>query len=143
MRTVIVPVPRAPRRGFWLRLRRLLGLPFRYWPYTLTLALLSVGGVLFATTTCWWPGKFCCGGSRIPDSETRAQALRSATTMYLAENPHGCPSVADLVAGGYLDTDKSTTDVWENPFHIECKGTRITVTSAGPDQLFGTDDDIR
>jgi len=71
------------------------------------------------------------------------QAVRGATTMWLAEKPaRGCPTVADLVGGGYLDGDKSTTDAWGRPMATDCKGTRVTVTSAGADGLFGTDDDI-
>jgi len=137
-------VPRPPRPRVWLRLRRLLGLPLRYWPVTLTLTIVAfVSGVLAFVSPCSPFGNGCCGGSRTKDTEIGVQALRGATTMFLAENPDGgCPSVADLIAGGYLDGDKSITNAWEHPMTIRCEGTRITVTSAGPDQIFGTDDDI-
>jgi len=82
--------------------------------------------------------------SRIKDTEIGVQAVRGATTMFLAENPAGgCPNIDDLIEGAYLDEDKSTTDAWEGEFDIECAGTRITVTSAGPDKQFGTEDDIQ
>lgn len=70
-------------------------------------------------------------------------SVRGATTMYLAENPNAaCPTVNELLAGGYLDEDESVNDPWDNPMLITCEGTQVTVTSAGPDQQFGTEDDI-
>lgn len=82
--------------------------------------------------------------ARIDSTETSAQQIRSAVTMYLAENPAGgCPNVDDLVQGGFLDEDKSLTDAWDQDFDIECQGTRVSVVSAGPDKQFGTEDDIQ
>ena len=81
--------------------------------------------------------------ARIDSTETSAQQIRSAVTMYLAENPAGgCPNTEDLVTGGFLDEDKSISDAWDGEFEIECDGTRISVVSAGPDKQFGTEDDI-
>jgi len=75
-------------------------------------------------------------------TRTDAQAIRSAVTMFLAENPgSGCPTVEDL-EGAYLDASKRTVDAWENPFEIECEGDQIYVLSAGSDGQFGTEDDI-
>lgn len=144
MRTVIVPIPRAPRRELRLRVRRVLSLPFRHWRYTLALALVAFVGLSFALATCLWPFEDqCFRPSRIKQSEIHVQALGGATMMYLAEHPGArCPNVPELVAGGYLDQDKRLTDEWDNPMLITCEGTEVTVTSAGPDQQFGTEDDI-
>ena len=80
---------------------------------------------------------------RVASTETRAQQVRSAVTMYLAENPEGpCPGTADLVEGGFLDEDKAPEDVWGGELRITCEGTRLKVSSAGPDGVFGTGDDI-
>jgi general secretion pathway protein G len=82
--------------------------------------------------------------ARVDSTRTDAQAIRSAVTLYLGENPGGdCPSVDDLVEGGYLDSSKRTTDAWDNDFIVECEGDNVTVISAGPDGKRGTEDDIK
>ena len=43
---------------------------------------------------------------------------------------------------GYLDGSKRAVDPWDNEYRIECQGTEILVTSAGPDEQFDTEDDI-
>jgi len=132
----VLPIPRAPRPR---RFRRLLSLPVRYWQWTLwgAVGLLGLAAVAVALLPQLEP-------SRIKDTEIGVQAVRGATTMFLAEHRKSlCPSLKSLIAGGFLDEDKSTTDHWGGEFRIECSGTRITVTSAGPDQTFDTADDIR
>ncbi|MAQ18089.1 MAG: hypothetical protein CMN30_25240 [Sandaracinus sp.] len=80
---------------------------------------------------------------RLDTGFTQAQALRSATTMFVAEHPDaGCPCTHQLVDGGFIDADKSLLDPWGHPFTIECDGTRVRIVSAGADGLFGTRDDI-
>lgn len=79
--------------------------------------------------------------ARIKTAQSGAQAIRSAVTMFIAENPGECPSVDDL-SDGYLDASKSTEDPWGNMFEIECNGSSIGVFSAGPDGQFGSEDDI-
>ncbi len=81
--------------------------------------------------------------SQVKNTRTDAQAVRAAVTMYLAENPgEDCPTVDDLLEGGYLDKGRRTTDAWDNDFQIECEGDNVVVISAGPDGQFGTEDDI-
>lgn len=134
----IVPEPSPSEPTEWRLLQKLLALPIQPWQWTLAVALTTIGclGLAIVTMPTYGP-------SRIKDTEIGVQAVRGATTMYLAETPNGgCPTVNTLIAGDYLDEDKSTTDAWDNPFTIACEGTRVTVTSAGPDETFGTDDDI-
>ena len=72
-----------------------------------------------------------------------AQAIYSAVTMYIVENPGGeCPAINDLVEGGFLDRSKSTNDAWDRPFAITCEVENIVVSSTGGDGQAGTEDDI-
>lgn len=81
--------------------------------------------------------------ARIKTTRTDAQALRSAVTLYLADNPRKCPTVEDLVTESYLDKTKRSVDAWEGEFRIECEAGDVMVMSAGPDGQYGTEDDIQ
>lgn len=82
--------------------------------------------------------------AREESTRTDAQAIRSAVTMFLGENPGGdCPGMDDLVEGGYIDRSKRTTDAWDNDFVIQCEGDNVVVASAGSDGQMGTEDDIQ
>ena len=81
--------------------------------------------------------------ARVKTTRTDAQAMRSAVTLYRADNPRGCPTVDDLVAGQYLDATKRKTDAWDLDFQINCEGGDVAVISAGADGQFGTEDDIQ
>lgn len=82
--------------------------------------------------------------AKIRDTESGVAAVRGAAEMYLADSPsNGCPSVADLVQGGFLNRSSRTTDAWDHEFSISCAGTDVTVTSAGPDGQMNTEDDIQ
>ena len=81
--------------------------------------------------------------AREESTRADAQAIYSAVQMYVVENPGGdCPSMDDLVTGGFLDRSKRSTDAWDNPFKIGCEGDNIIVASNGADGDEGTDDDI-
>jgi hypothetical protein len=130
----VLPIPRAPRRSLFQRWIRASAAP----PF---IAASLVVSVCLTVPTVHVHGSPC----RRTNTEVGIQSLRGATIMFLAEHPEGgCPSVPDLVRGGYIDESKSktTSEPWSYPMSIHCKGTRVTVTSAGPDGLFGTDDDI-
>lgn len=82
--------------------------------------------------------------AREDSTRTDAQAIRSAVTLFLGENPGGgCPSMDDLIEGGFIDRNRRTADAWDNDFQIECDGDNVVVTSAGSDGNFGTEDDIQ
>lgn len=81
--------------------------------------------------------------AQIKSTKTDAQALRSAVTLYIADNPRECPTVEDLVNEKYLDRSKRTTDAWETEFQISCEEGDVIVVSAGPDLQFETEDDIQ
>ncbi|MDH5490959.1 MAG: type II secretion system GspH family protein [Myxococcales bacterium] len=82
--------------------------------------------------------------ARIESTRTDAQTISSAVVMYLMDTPGGgCPATSDLVEGGYIDRNKRTVDAWDQEFQIECQGTDVLVISSGPDQTFGTEDDVQ
>jgi general secretion pathway protein G len=80
--------------------------------------------------------------AQIDGTRTDAQSLRSAATLYKADNPRECPTVEELVSERYLDGTRRTADAWDTPFQIVCEDGDIFVRSAGPDLEFDTEDDI-
>jgi general secretion pathway protein G len=53
-----------------------------------------------------------------------------------------CPRRSMLVDDGILDEASHTSDPWKTPYRIICKEERISVSSAGPDRKFDSQDDI-
>lgn len=80
--------------------------------------------------------------AKIKTTNSAIFTIKSATTLFVAQNNAECATVKDLIDDGILDSSQSTTDGWDREFQIECDGTEITVTSAGPDGEFGSEDDI-
>lgn len=80
--------------------------------------------------------------ARIKSTRADAQGLRSAITLYIADNPRSCPTIDELIEQRYLDSSRRTTDGWDVDFQIACEDGDIIVISAGPDGQFGTEDDI-
>jgi hypothetical protein len=73
----------------------------------------------------------------------RSYSIRSAVLLYLGEQAGAeCPTIADLVTTGALDSTDATTDPWGGLLRIECDGDDILVLSAGPDRELGTEDDV-
>jgi len=62
--------------------------------------------------------------------------------MFVTSSRRACPTVEDLLAEGYLDPTTESTDGWGNAYRIECEGYTLHVTSSGPDEVPGTDDDV-
>ena len=79
--------------------------------------------------------------AKIKASSGDAKAIAAAAEMYMTEN-EGCPTVEQLVQEKILDKDKNLKDSWGNDFTIECDEDGATVTSAGPDEQMGSEDDI-
>ncbi|HEX2678830.1 MAG TPA: type II secretion system protein [Polyangiales bacterium] len=79
--------------------------------------------------------------ARIKQTSADAKAIASAAEMYLTEHD-GCPTIDELLSEKILDKNKNTKDSWGNAFTIECNEDGATVTSAGPDEQTGTEDDI-
>jgi hypothetical protein len=61
----------------------------------------------------------------------------------MATNNAECATVQQLIDDKVLDKSTASRDPWDHEFKIECDGTEITVTSAGPDGELGTTDDVQ
>jgi general secretion pathway protein G len=79
--------------------------------------------------------------ARIKQTSADAKAIASAAEMYLTEHD-GCPTLDELLSEKILDKNKNTKDAWGNAFTIECDEDGATVSSGGPDEQMGTEDDI-
>jgi general secretion pathway protein G len=80
--------------------------------------------------------------ARIETTRTDARTIAQIATNYVVERPNAdCPSVQDLVEGGYMDRNQRTVDAWDHEFVVECDGNGVVVISGGPDE--GEQDDIR
>ncbi len=77
------------------------------------------------------------------NTEAAIESVRGAVQLYVATNNAECATVPQLIEEKFLDKAKASTDSWDHEFRIECDGTEITVTSAGSDGQFDTEDDIK
>lgn len=80
--------------------------------------------------------------AKISDTRTGAQTIRSAAMLWILDHSGECPSTDQLVEDGQLDKGKKTVDAWDNAYTIECNDSEITVSSGGPDEQRGGEDDI-
>ncbi len=121
-----VESPRANSRGVTL-LELLFGL---------TIATLLVLAVLHAAGSRW-------NTRLLGQAQVELTALSLATDEYRRSHPETCPgSPVDLVHAGLLE--EIGADPWGRPYQIECEGPLAAahVTSAGPDRVHGTADDL-
>jgi general secretion pathway protein G len=81
--------------------------------------------------------------AKIQDTQAGVEAVRSAVSLYIATNNAECATMDQLIEDKVIDKSKSTTDAWDREFRIQCDGTEIEVTSAGPDGEFDSEDDIK
>lgn len=79
--------------------------------------------------------------ARIRQASTDAATIRQMAVAYQIEYD-ACPSVEDLLEKQIMSSSTTRTDPWGNPFAIECGEAEPAVTSAGPDEQIGTEDDI-
>lgn len=81
--------------------------------------------------------------AKISQTESAVATVRSAVQLYMAtNNSSDCPTMQQLLEDKSIDKATKTKDSWDNDFRIECDGTEVTVTSAGPDKEFETEDDL-
>ena len=85
--------------------------------------------------------------AQIRISAVIAQALCIGAALWV-ESHDSCPTPDDIVAQHMIDTSVHAQDAWDHPYRITCGGddpdadAQPVVTSAGPDGVFGTPDDI-
>lgn len=72
------------------------------------------------------------------------RGVRVAAREWRSKHPDSpCPTFGDLVEAGLFDRRTTGVDLWNHPIIIECHGPEVIVTSAGPDGVMGTGDDVR
>jgi general secretion pathway protein G len=81
--------------------------------------------------------------AKLKQADSAVQTVRTAVQLYIATNNAECATMDQLIEDKAIDKSKATTDPWDHAYRIECDGTEITVTSAGPDGQFDTEDDIK
>lgn len=88
-----------------------------------------------------WPGV------RLPDDRFNASVakqqlvlIEGAASPLRLEQP--CPTLETLRARGRLPADFPTSDPWGTRYVVECRAQDVKATSAGPDRIMGTADDI-
>lgn len=82
--------------------------------------------------------------ARVEVTKIDVVGVRSVVEMYRAHNPRAaCPTISTLVSERILTSSTRTHDAWNHEYRIVCVGEDVTVTSAGPDRSWGTEDDIR
>jgi hypothetical protein len=107
----------------------------------LLVAVVSAAVVTAPAGLVWRQRAHC--PCRRDETRWRIKTLRSALSAYRVEVDDSCPpSLPELVEHRFLP---APLDAWEQPLSFVCPGTHDPdgdVSSAGPDQLFGTADDI-
>lgn len=68
-------------------------------------------------------------------------AIRIGAAIFVTQRDR-CPTVDEVVAARLVSVDLHTDDAWGKPFRITCPPDGPRVTSAGPDGVFDTPDDI-
>jgi hypothetical protein len=78
------------------------------------------------------------------DSAVRAAAdIRDAAEEWRRGHPDGCPTLSVLLHDRELSRDAITEDPWGTRFRLRCNESAISVSSAGKDGRFGTEDDVK
>jgi general secretion pathway protein G len=81
--------------------------------------------------------------AKLKQADSAVQTVRTAVQLYIATNNAECATMEQLIEDKAIDKSKATTDPWDHAYRIECDGTEVMVTSAGPDGEFDTEDDIK
>ena len=75
-------------------------------------------------------------------AQSNVGAIRAAAEMHMLRG-RDCPgSVDELIESTRLPNSTQVNDPWGTPYRIQCSGPNITVTSAGLDGEFDSEDDV-
>lgn len=77
----------------------------------------------------------------IKTARQNAMELKKMVELWVMDSPGECPSVSQLKKDKLL-AKESGKDPWGKTYKIKCEGNDIYVSSAGPDQKSGSEDDI-
>jgi prepilin-type N-terminal cleavage/methylation domain-containing protein len=119
--------------------RKRTSLGFTLMEVMITIAIIALisGGIALAVIDHFRTAK-------IKNAHTDAAALRNGVkTSWIEHASAACPTVTELIENGTLDENSRRTDPWGGPWQISCDGTKVAVSSSGPDGEAGTPDDIR
>jgi general secretion pathway protein G len=81
---------------------------------------------------------------KIKTAKTAMVQVAGVVAQYTTDNENKCPSIDDLVSGGFLPKSQAK-DPWGSPYVVkDCEGAEgAHVVSMGPDKQEGTADDIK
>lgn len=86
----------------------------------------------------WLALRDCDRSARIRHTAYGVERLAVAARRYLRDHPAPpCPTIHQLASRMF-----PTYDAWRQTIRVTCGRTDITSTSSGPDQTFGTADNI-
>ncbi|HTA91963.1 MAG TPA: hypothetical protein VK745_20430 [Polyangiaceae bacterium] len=100
--------------------------------------------VFGAGASClWWAQSANAARDAQSSSRTDAGQIQAAAESFRAQHSDGCPTLTELAEERFLSEDARQDDAWGNRFHVRCDDDQIVVSSAGPDGVLNTADDIR
>ena len=76
-------------------------------------------------------------------AKTTVKTLKTASNLYMMQNPGSCPDFETLLGAGMIEQNTEQTDPWKTPYFFECSDEKLDIFSAGKDRREGTNDDIR
>lgn len=76
-------------------------------------------------------------------AKTAVRTLKTASNLFLMQNPGECPGIERLIAEGMIEPNTEQKDPWKTPYFFNCTDDGVEIFSAGKDKQEGTDDDIR
>jgi hypothetical protein len=76
-------------------------------------------------------------------AKSACSSVKSATLLWMNAHPdRDCPTVYQLASDRFLPAHFALKDEWGNTFQVACGADEITCSTAGPDGVVGTRDDI-
>jgi hypothetical protein len=112
------------------------------WPMVAAVALLAlivVFVILDAVVTSRTKAQY-----KVRTTAASVKTLQTiASTGRRGRPDTACPTPEGLLEAHQIDAASKLTDAWDMPFIIVCDADATTASSAGPDRIAGTTDDIR
>lgn len=96
--------------------------------------------VAFSLFVAWAAGSVCGCGERERSARLDAQELGLAIELFVIEERGSLPETLTVLAPKYMKSMRR--DPWGGDYRYQHSGTTYLVWSAGPDQLYGTPDDV-
>lgn len=115
------------------------------------LLVVAIIGMMAAVAAVNLGGKM--GKAQVNAAKSSVEAIRTGVKMYEVDTGKFPASLQNLLtkgnepnwSGPYLEKAEQglPKDPWGNEFHYTVQGNQFTVSSAGPDGTFGTEDDVK